>query len=230
MEVRGLVKRLIRSGPRLAGLLPLLLPVVTDAAGAASCPAPAGAVTISVQPLDPGLTYDVSRSETELGPLNPRTLPPGVHLRGLTVEHLKSRLDMKFYQVRVAGDWCVMPTAIIAKIGFTSMTVYIDRKYPKGSCQRRAVVYHENKHVTINYEEMNAGLARIDADLRAALAAAAVPVEVARPDIGEKYLSDYFSYSFKRDFQEIVERMETRNTALDNPQEYAAVTALCPVW
>ena len=221
---------MVRSGWRLTGLLTLLLPAAAMAAGSPPCPTPAGGVTISVQPFESGLTYDVTHSEGELEGLNTLTLAPGLKVRGLTVDHLESRLDIHYRSVPVGNGWCLMPTAIVGHIGFTDMTVYIDRKYPKDSCQRRAIAYHENKHVTINYEEMNAGLARVDADLRAALAATALPVYVADTRIGEKYLFDYFSYYLKRDFQEIVERMKMRNTALDNPQEYASITALCPVW
>lgn len=198
--------------------------------GAPPCPASTGAVALSVVPIDSQVTYVLDRSEAELATLNTRRLAPNVHLRGLTVDHLVGRLELKYQATPVGTGWCLMPTAIISHAGFQDMTVYIDRKYPKDTCQRRAVALHENKHVTINYEEMNAGFAQIETDLRAALAAAALPIHVADPKAGAKYLSDYFSYYLNRDIQQITDRMERRNTALDNPQEYAGITALCPVW
>lgn len=194
------------------------------------CPAPSQTPTIAVEPFDTGLKYDLDRSEAEMIEIKGQPLPPHLKLRGLTVDHFGGWIEVKSQQARIGNGWCLSPVAVIAHIGFKDMTVYIDKKYHQGSCQRKAIVYHENKHVTINYQEMNAGLPRIEADLRAAYGAGHFPIYVADGEAGKKYVLDYFSYYFDQGRQQIGARMKTRNANLDNAEEYANISAMCPIW
>jgi hypothetical protein len=224
---------LIRVGMAAAGVLAYVVTGDGWSAAAVEAPSPCpagGSASIQVLPFDSGLKYDLGRNEADMMALATRKLPAKMHLRGLTVQHMKSWVEVKANPLKLGTGWCLMPTAIIAHVGFMDMTVYIDRKYLKGSCQRRAIAYHENKHVTINYQEMNAGLPAIDHDLRAAYQSKRFPIYVADPRAGVQYLEEYFFFTLHQGVQQMLDRMETRNVNLDNPQEYASISAMCPVW
>ncbi len=216
----------------LLGLIALgcgLKPAWADGDGRA-CLGSTRDVTLTIQPIDAKLVYIFSRSGEDFKAINPLPLPSNATLRGLTVHHLVGRLALTYQTQKIGTDWCLMPSSITVQAGFKDMTVYVDKHYPKDSCQRLAIIFHENKHVMINHDEMKAGLSQIETTMKAALANAALPIRVSDPKAGEHYLSDYFMSPLNRTLQDIADRMGRRNSALDTPREYANITARCPVW
>ena len=153
-----------------------------------------------------------------------------MHLHGLTAAEYRVSMELRYYWQKFGSGWCLAPIKVIANVGFSHMKVYVDSRYTSGTCQRQAVLAHEAKHVSINYDEMNAGLPLMEADLRRGYADANFPIYVGDLEAGKKYISDYFNYFITQAFNRIDGRIRQRNTLLDSPQEYAAIAALCPSW
>ena len=204
-------------------------PAWADGDGQA-CPGSTRTITLTIKPIDAKLVYVFSRSGDDLKTIDPQPLSSSASLRGLTVHHLVGRLALTYQTQKIGTDWCLMPSLITVQAGFKDMTVYVDKQYSKGSCQRLAILFHENKHVMINHDEMKAGLSQIETAMKATLANAALPIRVSDLKAGEHYLSDYFMPPLNRTLQEIADRMARRNRALDTAQEYADITARCPAW
>lgn len=207
-------------------------PALADAGN--PCPAPDQPANVAVRPVDAPLQYLFDFDEQHMTTVNARDggrpVPANMHLHGLTASRYLSYFEFQYYWQKHGAGWCTAPTTVIASVGFTDTKIYVDRRYSRGTCNRRAVLTHEAKHVAINYEEMNAGILALDATLKQAYAAAHFPIYVADKAAGEKYIADYFGYYVRHGFDLIDRRIDLRNAALDNTQEYAAIAALCPNW
>lgn len=220
----------------LAGLaLPMAAAAPPALAADAPCPASAQPPALAIKPFDVPLQYHFDYDEQgmlgfRMQAGGDRQVPAHWHLHGLTTAFLGASFQYSFSRQRVGKSWCMAPTAVTVQVGFTGMNIFVDKQYPSATCQRRAVLIHEAKHVAINYEEMNSGIPAMEAELRAAYGAGHFPVRVAEPAEGEKYIGDYFRYYTMRGFDRIKASIAARNLALDNPQEYANIGALCPKW
>ena len=72
-------------------------------------------------------------------------------VRGFTFYRLSSRLEIAFSgKIFKNNMHCLYVKAAELKVGFKKMQVFIDRKYSKGSCAYKAILDHENTHVSIN--------------------------------------------------------------------------------
>ena len=215
------------------GLLMATAPMAR-AAGGNPCPAPVQPPALKVNPFNAQLLYSFDYDEQGMRGFDMqaggRAVPANIHLHGLTTAAYGTSFSFGYRWQQVGAGWCLTPTAVTVNVGFRDMRIYVDKKYPSGSCQRRAVLIHEAKHVAINYEEMNSGIPAMEADLWNAYGAGHFPVYVQDRAAGEKYINDYFTYYVSHAFDRIDKSIAARNSALDNPQEYANIAALCPNW
>ena len=72
-------------------------------------------------------------------------------LQGLTLTN--DHLDTRVKSVRQSlpdGRVCIWLSWVEATLGMPEQQVYVANDYPDYSCEYRAVLAHENKHVTIN--------------------------------------------------------------------------------
>ncbi|MEI6985977.1 MAG: hypothetical protein WCK65_07605 [Rhodospirillaceae bacterium] len=219
----------------LVFLLALQLTVPGMACGANDFPCPPSGqpIVVTIEPFNSELTYHFNYSEADMMLLsgdNVMRASSNVHLRGLATALYGSKMEFSYYVQKMDAGWCLAPVSVTVQLGFHDVRIYVDSKYQSKSCQRHAVLIHEAKHIGIFYEEMNAGIPQVYSELNQAIADAGFPIFTTDLDDGRKYISDYVSYYTKQGFYRIDQRIVQRNTALDNPQEYSSIAAMCLNW
>ncbi|MDP9195187.1 MAG: hypothetical protein M3O22_00185 [Pseudomonadota bacterium] len=182
---------------------------------------------------DPPVRYDFSRTREELRQMghNARQAPSGnSHITGLTSMDMTYTIHAGFTLVTRPGlGVCAWPGDIRIRIGHEQMTVYVDRRYPPGTCQHRAVLLHENEHVRINREALQA--------LRIQVQTALQPVvdrSFPLPGHSEEEVRTRSMGVLQAAMADLVARIQTgrdaRHRALDSPAGYERTRRMCPAW
>ncbi len=124
-----------------------------------------------------------------------------------------------------SGQWeCVSPQ-ITVTYGFSPMTVYVAREFPKGSCAYAEIVRHELRHVKA-YQEHLASIEREMAEAMTRRFATGTPW---RGGVGqtfvllEKEMHERWMPYIKRE----IGRVEAAQALIDTPEEYARVSESC---
>ena len=120
---------------------------------AAACPFQRPPATIRIH-VDPGrVAYDhrldaggILRRGGEALSGRPAHAVP----RGLTVARFEMGLQTEVGFGRLGGVACAWPRAVDVSLGFGVLTVYIDRKYARGTCEYDTVRRHEDTHVALH--------------------------------------------------------------------------------
>ena len=127
------------------------------------------------------------------------------------------------------GGLCVYPNSFDITIGYAGFKVYIDRRYGKGSCEYRAVLNHENEHVSLYRSTM----ARSMPDLQRAVYSAArrlTPVVVETPDQGAQYMHKKMHVMLKSHITRLSRNADVANARIDTLTSYNRVHARCRNW
>ena len=186
-------------------------------------------MNIIMEPGEVVYHHDVSRRDFGRlisGKLNPNTL-------GLTVAQSRLKITGKPY-IRQEGNVrvCVGVQEINFYIGYDQIDVYIDRIYPKNSCNYRVIKDHEDYHVGVFQQAMT--FFRPDLEKELKMAVADIRPEYAYSSARAEQIMDKL-------FQRIHQRLEPllnhinkkiaeKNNAIDTPESYRETTALCPKW
>jgi len=136
-------------------------------AGAAGCPAPTAPPALSVTVDYGSIFYDLDHSSAELGWIERQQggMAHGEHPLGLTVSTFTTDGRSETDTRRIAQGWCAYPRDMSLRVGFVSHRIYIDRRFPPGSCMYGAVLAHEQEHVRI----ARTALARHEGEIRRAV-------------------------------------------------------------
>jgi hypothetical protein len=113
-------------------------------------------------------------------------------------------------------------------VGLKQLDVLVDRRYAAGSCQREAVLAHEEQHVAVFREALQAYLPL----LVQSLASAPLPQNfvLADRDKARSVFLDAISAAAQPIFTAIDARANTANAALDTEASYADVARRCAAW
>jgi len=124
---------------------------------------------------------------------------------------------------------CATPTTVELDIGYPEFAVTIDGKYAAGTCEYRALLNHENTHVTILRRTLDRFAPRVRARLAEAVARFR-PIVVT----GDKDAADAVLVRLQRDIDPVIKALRdaanAANGAIDTEKSYAAVTARCGNW
>lgn len=71
---------------------------------------------------------------------------------GLTVSRLDTTIQAKTSAQAVGEKGCVALEKVDVNFGFSTLDVYIDKKYRPGTCQYKIIKEHENYHVRVQQE------------------------------------------------------------------------------
>ena len=125
--------------------------------------------------------------------------------------------------------YCAYLSSVEIEFGWEEMNVYIPAEFPEGSCEYRAVLDHENQHVTIirsSLREFAPGArARVEALLRNA-----------RPTFtrSNNGSADEVLAPVSAQLTALLNEFDTlhsnRSAVIDTPSNYAAVTGMCKNW
>jgi hypothetical protein len=198
------------------------------------CPAPDTTVKIYVNNTPAKVIYKTGHSRSDLERLQ-RTR--GRHsssgkwkILGLTQTDFKYSIktSAKFKQT-TGGRFCAYPVSYDLNIGYADFHVYIDRKYRRGSCEYRAILKHENAHVTLYKSYLKRYLPYIKEQARAA-ALGVLPIVVSTPDLGTKYIQEQVQRRIRPLILKLNREADHSNARIDTPKSYRDVQLLCDNW
>jgi hypothetical protein len=222
-----------RRVPLLLALGGALLTVAPVAAQTAACR--------GLEPIEPEIRvtvdparvrYDYGRSREEIQEMARRggsSIPGGVPL-GLTAAEENIEIRLTTERVERRGGWCMAPRAAEITLGQGPTTVYVDRRYPAGSCQRRVIEEHENEHVRINRESLP--------HWREPVAAAAAEVLQGwgwrsgggTPEaLAERWQSELMA-AVTAALADLRATRDRHHARIDTRQSYERLTRRCPRW
>lgn len=196
-------------------------------------------VKITMEPTSVIYNHSLSRKDfprTANKPLSPNTL-------GLTVSRVRVEADTRASSVGSQSSVysgipinsqrsCVGLNQIHFKIVLDTLQVYIDKKYPIGSCQYNVIKDHEDYHVAVYQEAMTFFKPDIEKALKTA-------VDKLRPEYvySKTRANQVFQKQIKQVLTEIQpvldhinKKIREKNEAIDTPESYATETKKCPSW
>jgi hypothetical protein len=200
---------------------------------AADCAIPDRNPQLEIVVDDGSVTYDFTRTRKQMIAL-PREMgatPPnhGGEPQGLTLNKLTLKIAAELnYRDIHRGSRCIYPGRIVLTIS-SEQHVFVDARYPEGSCERQAVLDHERDHIRINREAARAhegALRRAVAGLLAAHPYYFVPVNQPPQDA---YIGAIREVA-KPILDAIKSDARRHHAELDSPDGYATIRARCSGW
>ena len=95
--------------------------------------------------------YDHTRSRKEFERFAKTRNP---NMLGLTVANLRLNMGGKSTIQSNGKQYCAAISEINFYLGFDEIDVYIDKKYPKNSCNYKVIKEHEDYHVAVSQQAM----------------------------------------------------------------------------
>ena len=187
-------------------------------------------IQIDISAPNPAVIYDTSHSRNEFqsltnGPMSPNTL-------GLTTAAIQVGMSGETFVQPEGTRVCIGLKTIHFTLGYQSLKVYIDKKYPKNSCNYQVIKDHEDYHVGVFQQALTFFRPDIERELREA-------VKNLRPEYA--YTTARAKQIMQRQFNQIQARIKPlldhinrkiaeKNYAIDTPESYRETTKLCPTW
>lgn len=156
---------------------------------------------------------------------------PGENTRpvGLTSVRTFAGVEGRTSTVKRGERYCSYLTSVGVKFGWEEMTVFIPSEYEAGSCEYRAVIDHENQHVSIIRAALREFAPKARARVEAFLARSAPVAGRGRPPEVEAALAP-IQAQLSALLQEFNALHSARGAQIDTASNYAAVTAMCKNW
>ena len=211
-------------------LASLVQPAAASAESCQTLTSPAIKVIVSEGKLD----YDFTLSGDQLGKLA-RSERQTAHsklgrVRGLTLANLSLSFRNGLTARRLSdGRLCLVLTDVTANLVYVRTTVYVDRKYAKGTCEFNAIMDHENQHVAINRETLKRFAPRLQSALEAA-APAVNPMPALSLETGKKRQMDLLQKEIAPQIDAMNAVRDRANASIDTVQSYRATQEKCRNW
>ena len=182
--------------------------------------------SVAVKRLDEPVSLDTTYGYKSLKVLGAALVRPENQVLGLTLATSRVNFEIKTSSyVDHTGSWECSSPQITVIYGFSPMTVYVAKEFPKGSCPYNEVYQHELRHVK-TYQDH---LVTIEKDLADTLRQRFATGSVWRAPKGqtrlllEKEMNERWLPFIKRE----IERVESAQKLIDTPEEYARVSGAC---
>ncbi len=201
---------------------------------AAPCPIADVSPRVSLQINSGRIVYNTRKDRRQLGRLQGQRGGPsrkrGWHPIGLTLTELKFRMKISVSAVaRTGSGYCASVSKVEAELGYGDITVYVDKRYRKGSCQYRSVIEHENEHVAIFRSTLDRYAPRVEDRLTRA-AENLKPVAANTPNRAAERLQNALQRQMKPLFKEMNKVLDRKNNNIDTPANYKREQARCSNW
>jgi hypothetical protein len=123
---------------------------------------------------------------------------------------------------------CSYLTSVEITFGWDRMQVFVPNEYPQGSCEYRAVIDHENQHVSIIRSTLRefAPIARARVE---SVLAQSKPISGGRDGDVDRALAP-LKAQLTAMLTEFNALHSARSAHIDTPSNYKAVTAMCKNW
>lgn len=205
------------------------------AAGDISCQ-PRKIPQILIQPLRTTVSYDFSKSRDELGRFDIDTISPygkghSVKVGGLMEGEIRveSRVAQVQETYKFRGQSCVHIDSV-AIIIHSDPVIYIASEYPKGSCEQKAVIDHEKKHVEIDRDIVNNLSKTLERKIRAHIKQNGYvfgPYPIDQTAKMQRNIQASIDQIVKDETEIMTRTRQARQQALDNADEYERVRLMC---
>lgn len=183
--------------------------------------------------LDPGeVAYDYGRSREEIGAMAAAgggTIPGGVPL-GLTAAEELLQIRVTSRRLEREAAWCQAPAEVAIEVGYSRLEIFVDERYPEGSCQRRVIEEHENEHVRINQESLSDWRGPIETAARGVVAGWGWATDEAGPEALAERFQQELAAALDAALAGPRAERDRRHATIDAPEAYAELTARCPSW
>lgn len=209
-----------------------LLSLVFSQKASAFCESMATRVYIDMMPGNP--TYITTRSRQDFMASSTQKISPntlGLTLAKLTIQ---GRPDPIVDVVSENGFMCAGLKTIRFKMGYDTgaIQVFIDKKYPRHSCEYEVIKKHENYHVQVAQQAMKFFKPDVEKRIYDSIAQLrpkkVATVEEYQQEIERQYQK--IIQDLKPLIQHINEVIAEKNYEIDTPESYRATTELCQNW
>ncbi len=151
-------------------------------------------------------------------------------VRGLTAAQMQIQFSNGVNIQRLGNNrFCLVLADVTAVLGYTRTTVYVDRRYRRGTCEFNAILDHENTHVKINREMLK----RSAPGLKAALEKAVTRVSALVADnvtTGKKQQMALLQKQIAAQIETSNAARDRANAVIDTLASYRATQAKCRNW
>src|SRR6185437_930852 len=147
---------------------------------------------------------------------------------GLTIGRYDLEVTVDTDSMRDGDGYCAQLRGARVEIGLKQLDVIVDRRFASGSCERQAVLDHEDQHVAVFREAVRHYLPALESILAQTLLP--FDLHVADREAARAAYLGPITDSLKPVFVAINDRARNGNTGLDEPDSYAAVFKRCDHW
>ncbi len=201
---------------------------------AAPCPVADVLPRVSLQINSGRVVYNTRKSRQQLRRLQGQRGGPsrkrGWHPIGLTLTELKFRMKISINTLpRKGSGHCATVNEVEADLGYGDITVYVDKRYRKGSCQYRSVIEHENEHVAIFRSTLDLYAPRVEDRLTRA-AEKLKPASANTPNQAAERLQKALQRQMESLFKEMNRVLDSKNNGIDTAANYKREQARCSKW
>ncbi len=151
---------------------------------------------------------------------------------GLTVAKTSIKTELEVESMSTQMQTCLYPKNVSVEIEIKPMTVYIDKKYKKNSCQYKVIKDHENYHVRVHTEGWEAFTPKIKEAVQKAVDKIK-PITIHPTSNINLYIDD-MGKQIKNDLQPLLDYIqkiiERENQEIDTDESYRKESKKCPSW
>lgn len=153
-------------------------------------------------------------------------------VQGLGGGEMGYKLEMKYQTERKGKQACVGVKAI--KVTFYGVPqIHIASNFKRGTCEYRAVLEHEQKHIRTMLKFMREyapKLKRFSKRMVKSSQYQAGPMDESRVATALEKIKESYNQQLNNYLASIYPVLQNRQQAIDNPQEYARVQSKCKNW
>ncbi|HEC90886.1 MAG TPA: hypothetical protein ENI55_04390 [Alphaproteobacteria bacterium] len=218
----------------LAILIPALPPFQKTAAAETSCPKDNGTTDLSVSQIIGEVTYKTGNTRSDLKRIQQRhgkmATASGWFPLGLTLSELRveMRISTRAYPTG-QGRYCAVPASVDIDLGYPKFTIYVDRRYRRGSCEYRAISEHEERHVAIYQNRLD----RLISWVRESMAreiSRIKPVIAVSPGDGAEKIKRRLGRKLAPLIKRLQRATDAGNREIDSRTSYVRVQRRCRNW
>jgi hypothetical protein len=204
-----------------------------SSSAAARCVADGRGVVVDLRPV-PGQVKYQSASPGQLRRLRDRARGTagklGWHAVGFTRTEVEYRMRVTVSAAPLSTRlYCVSLTSVDATLGYGTLDVYIDAKYPRRSCAYGSIMAHENAHVDIFRTTLERFAPRLRAHLRRATGRME-PIRAVSPDDGAERLKERLRHEIEPLFNDMNRVLNRANAKLATTRNYKREQERCGDW
>ena len=185
--------------------------------------------------INPGrVAYDTRKSRRQLGRLQGKGRASnsrrGWKPIGLTLTELQFRMNISVSTLsRKGGGHCATVSSVKATLGYDTITIYVDKRYRRGSCQYLSVLEHENEHLAIFRDTLAVYAPKVEQRIAEA-AWSLKPVTASTPKRAANRLQNALQRKVEPLFKALNRDLDRKNDSIDTAGNYKLEQARCSSW